>query len=237
MIAAGAIVDEADGLISKLTVLQDAVGHHAPKVAGARNKDTLQADAGAPPAFQQLPHRFARGVGKDDIEAKKQRPDELRHFVRAAGFRLFGRVVRLHVQGGDHAQDDGQDAADEDGKEIVDARAAAAEPVGALDLKGERRQDSDKRQHVQVLLNRRIAPRHRDEPALESDAVRQHERPHRQHRVGEDVKDDEQAIVASYHRVPAGAAIVSSTTSRICCTWRSRENRCVYRLMRAESNG
>ena len=38
----------------------------------------------------------------------------------------------------DDAEDDGEDAADEDGEEVVDARAAAAQPVEALQLERER---------------------------------------------------------------------------------------------------
>ena len=54
------------------------------EVAGAGNEDALQADAGAPAALEQLAHRFARGVGEDDVEDEEQRPDELRHLVGAA---------------------------------------------------------------------------------------------------------------------------------------------------------
>ena len=68
------------------------------------------------------------------------RPDELRDLERAAVLRGVGREVRLDVQRGDDAEDDGEDAADEDGEEVVDARAAAAQPVEALQVEAERHQ-------------------------------------------------------------------------------------------------
>ena len=45
VIAAGAIVDEADDLIAELAVLKDLLGDDAAEVAGAGNQDALQADA------------------------------------------------------------------------------------------------------------------------------------------------------------------------------------------------
>ena len=56
VVAAGAIVDEADHLIAELAVLEHAVGDHAAQVAGAGDEDALQADAGAPPPLEQLAH-------------------------------------------------------------------------------------------------------------------------------------------------------------------------------------
>ncbi len=64
VIAAGAVVHEADHLVAELAVLQDAVGHHAAEVAGAGDQDPLQADAGAPAALEQLAHDLARRVGE-----------------------------------------------------------------------------------------------------------------------------------------------------------------------------
>ena len=75
----------------------------------------------------------------------------------------------------DDAEDDGEDAADEDGEEVVDARAAAAQPVDALDLKRERHQRADERQDVEVLREGRIALGDRDEAGLEPDDVGQQE--------------------------------------------------------------
>ena len=46
--------------------------------------------------------------------------------------------VGLHVQRRDDAEDDREDAADEDGEEVVDARAAAAQAVEALQVEAER---------------------------------------------------------------------------------------------------
>ena len=62
------------------------------------------------------------------------RPDGLRHLEARRGPSPRRREVGLHVQRGDDAEDDGEDAADEDGEEIVDARSAAAQAVEALQL-------------------------------------------------------------------------------------------------------
>ena len=58
MIAAGAVVHESDHLISQLAVLQHALGDLSPQVAGARDEDPLQADAGPPAPLQQLADRL-----------------------------------------------------------------------------------------------------------------------------------------------------------------------------------
>ena len=60
VIAAGAIVDEANHLEAELAVLEDAIGDHASEIAGAGNQNPLQADAGAPAALQQLADHGAR---------------------------------------------------------------------------------------------------------------------------------------------------------------------------------
>ncbi len=39
VVAAGAVVDEADHLVAELAVLEDAVGDHAAEVAGAGDED------------------------------------------------------------------------------------------------------------------------------------------------------------------------------------------------------
>ena len=158
------------------------------------------------------------------MKTEEQRPHELRHLVGAGAARRVGGEVGLHVERGDHAEDDREDAADEHREEVVHARAAAPQAVDALDLERERREHGHERQHVQVLLDRRIALRHRDEAALEADAIGEHERPHREQGVGDDVERDEQAVVALYHRRPAGLASVSSITARSCAACCSREN-------------
>ena len=65
--------------------------------------------------------------------------------------------VGLHVERGDDAEDDREDAADEHGEEVVDARSAAAQPIEALQVEAERHERGDERQHVDVLLQRRQA--------------------------------------------------------------------------------
>ena len=74
VIAAGAIVDEADDLVAELAVLQHAVGQHAAEIAGAGNQNALQPDAGAPPALEQLADRLARRVGEDDGQHRGTAP-------------------------------------------------------------------------------------------------------------------------------------------------------------------
>ena len=49
----------------------------------------------------------------------------------------------------------GEDAADEHGEEIVDARAAAAQPIEPLQVEAERHEHGDERQEVDVLPERR----------------------------------------------------------------------------------
>ena len=52
MIATGPIIDEANSLVSKFAVLQDAVGHHAPEIASAGNQDAFEPEPCAPAPFQ-----------------------------------------------------------------------------------------------------------------------------------------------------------------------------------------
>ena len=61
--------------------------------------------------------------------------------------------------------------ADEHGEEVVDARAAAPQPVEPLDVEGDRHEHRDERQHVDVLLERRVALGDRDQAALEAEQV------------------------------------------------------------------
>ena len=60
VIAAGAIVEEADDLEPELAMLEHLVGHHAPEIARAGNQHALQADAGPPAPLQRLAHDLAR---------------------------------------------------------------------------------------------------------------------------------------------------------------------------------
>ena len=61
VIAAGAVVHEADDLIAELAVLEDLVGDQPAELAGAGDQDPLEADAGTPPALERLAHQLARG--------------------------------------------------------------------------------------------------------------------------------------------------------------------------------
>ena len=83
VIAAGAIVEEADDLEAELAVLEDLVGDQPPEVAGAGNQHALEADARPPAALERFAHELARGVREDDVEDQEQRPDRLRDLVDA----------------------------------------------------------------------------------------------------------------------------------------------------------
>ena len=112
-------------------------------------------------------------------------------------------MVDLIVEGADQAEDNGEDAADKDGEEIVDARAPAAEPVKALHLEGERHENPEQRQDIEVLPERWLPLGDRDEisdPRLEPEEIGDDERRHTEQRVGDDVEGDEQAVVSPHHR-------------------------------------
>jgi hypothetical protein len=128
-----------------------------------------------------------------------------------ASQRRFSRVIRLVEQRRDDAEHDRENAADQHVEEVVDARAAAAQPVEALEVEAERHDQRHERQHVDVLLDRRMAARDGDQSGLETQQVREEERDHAEDRIGHDVKRDQQAVVTPYHRDPAGARNVSST--------------------------
>ena len=147
-----------DDVVPELAVLQNLVGDQPAELAGAGDENSLQADARAPSTLEQLAHHLARGEREDHVEDEEQRPHELRDLVRAAVLHLVGHVVRLEVQRRDDPEDHREDAADEDGEEVVDARAAATQPVEPLHVEGERHEHADERQHVDVLLDAAGSP-------------------------------------------------------------------------------
>ena len=65
---------------------------------------------------------------------------------------------------GDDAEDHRQDAADEHGEEIVDARAAAPQPIEPLQMESQRHEHRDEGQDVDVLTERGDALGDRNEP-------------------------------------------------------------------------
>ena len=91
------------------------------------------------------------------------------------------------------------DGADEDEKEVVDARPAAPQAIDALEVVRERNEHGDERHHRDVLLERRIAARYRDEAARESQQIRQSECHDAEQRVRDDVERHEQASVSPKH--------------------------------------
>ena len=148
VIAAGAIVDEADDLIAELAVLEDLVGDHAAEIAGAGDQDAAQADAGDPAPLERLADELARQVAERDVADEEDAPDAARDLVGADVAQRVGDVVGLEVQRRDDAEDDGEDAADEHVEEVVDARAAAPQAIEALQVEGERHDHRDERQDV-----------------------------------------------------------------------------------------
>ena len=183
VVAASAVIHEADDVVAQLPVLQDLVGHQASEFSGARNQDALEADARTPPPLERLADQFARGKRQQDVEAEEDAPDQLRHFVRATVLQLVGHVVRLEVQRGHDAEDHRQDAADEDGEEVVHPRAAAPQAIEPLHVEGKWHQHADKGQDVDVLAERGIPLRDRDEAAVKAQHVGQHERRHAEQRI------------------------------------------------------
>ena len=185
-------------------MLENLVGDEAAELARAGDQNPLEADARAPAALEHLAHELARRERQRDVEDEEDAPDDLRHFEGAAILRGAGREVGLHVQRGDDAEDDGENAADEDGEEVVDARAAAPQAVEALQVEAERHQHGDERQHVDVLPQRRNALGDRNQAGVEPERVGDDERRDAEQRVGEDVEGDEQPVVAVYHAADPG---------------------------------
>ena len=99
---------------------------------------------------------------------------------------------------------------DEHREEVVDARAPPSEAVQSLDVKRERHEHAEQRQHVDVLPEGRLSFRDRDEvgePRLEPQQVGDDERRHPEHRVRDDVERHEEAVVPPHHgRVLAAVA-------------------------------
>ena len=225
VITASAIVEEPDDLVAELAVLEDFIGHHPSKLPGAGNQNSTKSDARNPAALERFAHQFARQIRENNVENKKDRPAPLRNLIRAERSLSVRRVVGADIQGDHHSEHDRDDAADENVEEVVDARSPASQPVQPLQLEGQRDDDRDDRQDVEILAERWLTLRRRDEACLEPEEIREDERRHAQQGVGDDVKGDQQPIVALYHRCAGGAAMVSSITSQISRTNRSRLKR------------
>ena len=125
------------------------------EIAGAGDRGSrFSPMPGAPPPLERLAHELARGERERDVERRGTAPRRAaRPRRRRASLQLVRDVVGLDVQRRDDAEHDGEDAADEDREEVVDARPAAAQPIEALHVKRERHEHGDERQHVEVLLN------------------------------------------------------------------------------------
>src|SRR6188474_3706118 len=82
----------------------------------------------------------------------------------------IGPGVQRKPDSGEH----GEQTADEHCEEVVDARAASTEPIEALQLKSRGNEQRNHWQAVEVLPERRLCLRDRDdldEPALEANVV------------------------------------------------------------------
>ena len=88
VIAAGAIVDEADDLVAELAMLEDLVGDHPPEVARAGDENAPQPDAGGPAPLERLAHQLARQIAERDVEDQEDGPHPPRHFVGAGQAQL-----------------------------------------------------------------------------------------------------------------------------------------------------
>src|SRR5262245_15919538 len=215
VIARGLVIHEADDLIAQLAVLEDLVRDQASQFARSGDEDALQADARAPAPLEHFAHQFARRVGQRHVEHEENGPDRLRYLELSARPCRRTREIHGHVQRRDDAEQDGEDAADEHRKEIVDARPAAPQPVEPLELETKWDEDRDERQVLDVLPQWRHTFRDGNQEwnddGMESKRVRDDERGHREERVREDMKRDEEAVVAVQHLAyapptPAGAS-------------------------------
>ena len=214
MIAGRAIVDEADDLVPELTAFENSVGDEASQLARSGDENPLEADAGAPAPLEDFAHDLARREGERDVQDQEDRPGGLRDFERAAIPRGGRGEVNLDVRRRHDAEDDGEDAPDEDGEEIVDARMAAAQAIQSLQLKADRNEHRDERQQIDVLLERRRALRRGNEARVEPEEIRDEKRDDRERRVRQHVGRHEQAVVAVQHAVVSAISAVRSSANR-----------------------
>ena len=232
MVAAGAIVDESDDLIAELTVFENLVSDQPSQLARPAMRMRF-----SPMPARQRRSSTSRTSSRDANVRMTFKPRniaqtscETSNVARVLGG--VGRKVRLHVQRGDDAEDDREDAADEDGEEVVDARAAAAQAVEALQVESDRHEHRDERQDVQVLRERRQALRDRNQARVKADGVGDDEGADAEQRVGDDVERDQQAVVPD-HRAASTAPPRSSAS--ISSPKRTRPNRSACWRMRCRS--
>src|SRR5687768_3873786 len=126
--AAGLVGNQADDLTATRGQLANPARTNAAKSAGARNQHSAQANASQPAPLKRLTNELARQIPERDVAEQEDAPHRARDLEGPDVALGLGRVVRLEVQRRDNAEDDGKDAADQHVEEVVDARAAAAEP-------------------------------------------------------------------------------------------------------------
>jgi hypothetical protein len=216
MIAGGSVVDKSDDLVPQFAVLEDLVRHETAEFTRTSDENPLQADPGAPPALQHLADQFARRIGQHDVDDEEDGPGGLRHRKGAAVSRLTRRVVGLHERGGEDAEDDRENGADEDGEEVIHARPTAPQSIQALELKSERHEPGDEGQDVEVLTKRRNPLRDGNQAGVESKRVGDDKCRHAEECVGQDVEGDEETVVAVHHdRVLPGRGPVRQPARRV----------------------
>src|SRR5258708_17417000 len=260
-----AVVEKSHDLESQLGMREALAGDDAAEVPRAGDQDALEADARPPAALERLAYELARRVRKGDVQGEEEQPDPLGNFVQADVLQRLGRVVGLVVERAAEAEDDGEDGADEHAKEVVHARAAAAQPVQPLNLEGDRPEQSDEGRNPQVLPERRYTLVHGQQAVedFEAEQVGDEKRRQTEERVTDDEEQDEQPVVSPHHcsvSRTAGlpppcwylAASVRCSVSRTAglsaptrgvtitlrnCSWkRAFENDSAWRRMAAVSN-
>ena len=145
-------------------------GSRARDAAGSRSA-TIAAESPRPAIrmrFRPMPARqrrssasrthFARGVREGDVEDEEERPDQLRDLEAPCRLGFVRGEVGLHVEQRRRRSTTASMVPTSSAKNSSIARAAAAQAVDALQLKGERRQRGHERQHVQVLLEAADSP-------------------------------------------------------------------------------
>src|SRR5262249_1126401 len=196
-------------------MLEHFIGNELSEVSGAGNQDALQPDAGLPPPLERPPNELAGCIGEDNVDHQIECPDELRYLVHAEVLQAVRHVVRVVVEGSADAEDHGEDAADENGKEIVDAGTSSTEVIHALNVEGEGQDPHDEGKELAVVLELRVTLRHRDEAGepVEPKHVRESERRATDQCVCNNEEEDEQAVVPPDHRAAPPSETADETAA------------------------
>ena len=237
MVAAGAIVDEADDLVAELAVLEDLVGDQPAELAGAGDQDALQADARAPAPLEQLAHELARREREQHVDDEEERPDRAARPRTRRGPSLVGdastpgrtawRRCRRRRRGCCRRR-----------RRRSRRRASGRAAAGRAPARGSANGTSTPMngRTFDVLPERRVALGDGDQAGLEAEQVGEQERGHAEQRVGDDVEARRAGGCGALPPCP-GRLGVSSMARRSRRAKRSRLNRSACRRMAAASNG